>query len=208
MNKEEYEKWRSDSYNAESGHMNENDGYDCPICKNKGYISVINDGYEVGRECECIKKRKTIEQMKSCGLSVDVMNRCRFDNFETSEEWQKEIKGRAVDFVRAQSRSDGQGERSWWYIGGNPGSGKTHISTAIAMQMMKQGKSLQYYCWPTLTSKLHALAAGDSRDRQKRERILKDLRSTDVLYIDDFFKTGNGSAVSDCSDGFCMGRLL
>lgn len=204
MNKEEYEKWRSDSYNAESGHMNESDGYDCPICKNKGYISVINDGYEAARECECIKKRKTIEQMKSCGLSADVMSRCRFDNFETHEEWQKKIKGKAVDFVRAQIRSNGQGERSWWYIGGNPGSGKTHISTAIAMQMMKQGKSLQYYCWPTLTSKLNALAAGDSRERQERERILKDLRSTDVLYIDDFFKTGNGTVPSAAAVGLAF----
>ena len=41
-------------YNSREGNLT---GYDCPICRNKGYIFFMKDGYEYTRECACMEKR-------------------------------------------------------------------------------------------------------------------------------------------------------
>ena len=35
-------------------------GYDCPICKNKGVIHYLKDGYEFAKPCECMKLRDSL----------------------------------------------------------------------------------------------------------------------------------------------------
>ena len=44
----EFLQMKADSYNKKSGSLK---GYDCPICKNKGYIEKIVDENEVLAEC-------------------------------------------------------------------------------------------------------------------------------------------------------------
>ena len=43
MTDEEYEQWKADVYNSGIGDLNEKDGYDCPECKNKGFIAEVKD---------------------------------------------------------------------------------------------------------------------------------------------------------------------
>ena len=37
----EREQQKADMYNASVGSLNEEDGYDCSICKNKGYVAIV-----------------------------------------------------------------------------------------------------------------------------------------------------------------------
>ena len=42
-------------YNSRRGDLM---GYDCPICRNKGFVFLMKDGYEYTMECECMEKRR------------------------------------------------------------------------------------------------------------------------------------------------------
>ena len=37
----EREQQKADMYNASTGNLNEEDGYNCDICKNKGFVAVV-----------------------------------------------------------------------------------------------------------------------------------------------------------------------
>ena len=47
MSQKDWEQFKVDDWNKTEGNENENDGYNCPICKNKGTIAklVENNGW-------------------------------------------------------------------------------------------------------------------------------------------------------------------
>lgn len=73
------------------------------------------------------------------------------------------------------------------FITGN--SGKSHISTAICRELIKQGKRLKYMLWRDDLTYLKS-TAGDSTEHANRSARIKELKTVPVLYIDDLFKTG------------------
>jgi uncharacterized protein yqaM len=172
----EYLQLKADSYNSTTGSLT---GYDCPICKNKGYIEKIVDDSEVLVECKCLKIRDTLRRIKDSGLE-ELLRCCTFRNFETTEEWQKSIKSGAMRFAEQ--------DKGFFYIGGQSGCGKTHLCTAIIGALIKKGKSARYFVWREDSTMLKAMV----NDREYTECI-SGFKTTDVLYIDDLFKQSNVS---------------
>lgn len=171
------EELRARAYNKRQGDLK---GIDCPICKNKGYIAVFENDVEFMRECSCMKPRRSISRMEKSGLSSQ-LGKCTFDNYIASEEWQKRSKATALKFLN----SNGE----WFYAGGQSGAGKTHLCTAIVGEMLKQGKSAKYMLWRDEIVKLKA----NVNDDIAYSRQMDELKSADVLYIDDFFKVVGGN---------------
>lgn len=161
------------------GKLNEYDGYNCDECKNRGYIPTIYDDSIVYRECKCKKIRKSIELLKKSGLEGSIK---KIADFETFEEWQKEIKRKAIMFIN-------QGDARCYYIGGQSGAGKTHICSGIARELILKSKDTRYVMWVDMIERLK-----DYRD-PARKAYIDDIYSVEVLYIDDFFKPdGTGTA--------------
>ena len=52
-------------YNSRRGDLT---GYDCPICRNKGFVFLMKDGYEYTMECECMEKRRGKWRLQKSGL--------------------------------------------------------------------------------------------------------------------------------------------
>lgn len=163
-----------DNYNKTIGSLQ---GYDCSKCKNRGYFARIVDGYEVLTPCECLKLRETLHKIEKSGLKGSI-NKLTFDSFKTNAHWQELIKIKAKSFVE---NNNGK----WFYIGGQVGCGKTHICTAIVGELFKQGKTGQYMLWRDEAVKLKASV----NDYAVYKDIMDPLKTVDVLYIDDFFKT-------------------
>ena len=69
-----------------------------------------------------------------------------------------------------------------FYIGGQSGAGKTHISTLISKKLMEQGKPLLYCKWTELMDKLN------DWNNNQRDDLYNDVTAIKVLYLDDFFK--------------------
>lgn len=172
---------RIQRYNSKPGNL---DGYDCPICSNKGNVMIIRDGNEYFTECECMERRKGTWRLEKSGLA-DMVGRCRFDTFETETKVQETMKSMAMEFA-----SRGKG---WFFVGGQVGCGKTHICTAICNEFMEQGKSVRYMIWTEEVTKLKAI----KMDEEEYARQIAGWKRADVLYIDDLFKTRNGAQPTD-----------
>lgn len=178
----EYEQFQVDSLNDTIGDENTRDGYDCEKCKNRGWIAKLVDkdngeyGHCIG-ECECSTIRKSIMRMKRSGLE-DVIKEKTFAKFETLEEWHKVVKQSAMEYAKDPA--------GWFFIGGQSGSGKTHLCTAICRELLLRGMETYYMKWIEDAPKLKGL----SLDAEERENIISKYKNAKVLYIDDLFKTG------------------
>lgn len=167
-------------YNNSEGDLNTIDGYDCKVCKNKGFIAKVDDNAcEVYSLCQCQKIRATLKRAKESGLG-DILTEYTFDKYIATDEWQKHIKEKAQEFCKND-------DAHWFYIGGQVGSGKTHICTAIAAHYIKSGQEVKYMLWSEESKKLKSLV--NDIGYQDEIALYKDV---DVLYIDDFLKVRNG----------------
>lgn len=186
---ERYYKTMAEYYNRKEGHLHLQDGYHCAICKNKGYIAKAEKtefGYWTKMEyyCECQSVRKTIRQMKKSGLE-SIIGKYNMANYTTTEEWQKGVHDKANRFIR--QRLEYKESDDWFYIGGASGSGKTHICTAICRELLLKELSVRYMLWRDDAVKLKSALL----DFAEYDRMMKELKNVDVLYIDDLFKSGN-----------------
>lgn len=175
---EAYEQRKCDVYNKMQGALD--DGFDCPDCLNKGWIEVYVDDEHKMRECKCMERRRVNRRIKASGLG-NVIEHCTLDNFRTGEPWQGSLKRGAQAFL-----SDPNARL--FFTGGQPGSGKTHICTAICGELVKRGRKLLYVPWRDLLAKLMAVRFDD----KEYFEVLQKHRTADVLYIDDLFKTQSG----------------
>lgn len=155
-------------------------GYDCAKCQNRGYFNVVDGTYIKVRECECMKVRRSLRAIAISGMA-DLMGRYTLERYKTDESWQKTIKDGAELFLDHPD--------SGFFVGGNSGSGKTHICTAICGELIKRGKSVKYMVWTTDIRALKAVA----NDHEEYQMLFDALNGADVLYIDDLFKVRDKS---------------
>jgi DNA replication protein DnaC len=158
--------------------------YRCELCHDTGQIiHRVPGSIEISvSECECAIKRRNALRIKRSGLA-DVMSRYTFEAYKTPDKQTAAIKAAALRYV-AESRGE------WFVIVGRPGSGKTHICTAIVGKLIEGGKNCKYMLWRDEVRELKALVNDNSAYRER----MNLLKNVDVLYIDDFLK---GRAVSD-----------
>ena len=170
-----------ESYNKAEGTLNESDGYSCKLCNNNGYIfhpvEQFGSYRSVAAPCKCMKIRQTLRKLAASGLG-GIIQKYTFDSYEDKEEWQVKIKNKAYKFLENQT--------NWFYIGGQSGSGKTHICTAMCGRLLKQHKSVSYMLWVNDVKQLKSTVM----DSEEHEKLLDKYKNVDVLYIDDFFKQG------------------
>lgn len=183
--KELYER-RAREFNAVVGDLNDTGmgGVDCPMCRNKGVImtnqETVNGFWETRvRECKCMTTRRSIRRLVRSGLK-DVTSTYTFRRYEATEEWQKRLKEAAIRYVQ-DIRA---GETGWLYVGGQSGCGKTHLCSAVAVQLLKDGMDLRYMVWRDELRKLKAVV-----NSPEYTEMLDAWKTVRVLYIDDFFKS-------------------
>lgn len=161
------------------GFLNLKDGIECEKCLNRGYSEVFDETKLSTRivECDCIKARRAVDLIKKSGLG-DALKKCTFENFEQKKPHQKIMYQCARDYL------DGNGSE-WLFYGGQVGSGKTHLCTAVCGELLRQGKEVLYVLWKDESTKLKA----EIGDEESYSRDINRLKKVDVLYIDDLFKT-------------------
>lgn len=174
-----FSKMHCDYYNELQGTLK---GVECSRCKNKGSILVEIDGYTVLRMCECQKQRRALQALTKSGLK-ELVKEYTFDTYLTKEQWQYHIKQKALEYVTNP-------HQSWFFIGGQVGSGKTHICTAVVNRLMEKGFEAHYMLWRDEIVKLKS-SVMETEEYQKSMTFLKEVK---VLYIDDLFKTERGKS--------------
>lgn len=179
------EQLKVECFNAIEGKLNEKDGYNCPICKNKGLVAELAVRDEsmnaIFVECRCMATRYTIARMKRSGRA-DVIKKYTFANFKTDSPFQKTLKESAQAYVKA-----GKG---WFFMGGQSGCGKSHIGTAIFREFLLAGKPAQYMAWREDSARLKKLLGQEGAAYSDE---METYKTAAVLYVDDLFKTGKAS---------------
>jgi DNA replication protein DnaC len=151
-------------------------GVDCKICGNKGYTVVRLEGNMLAtRECSCMVKRRAMMETRKSGLD-GIVSKYTWKAYSTPDQRTEEIKKKALEYIRC-------GAENWFYISGIPGSGKTHICTAICSALLASGKQVKYVIWRELAQQLKA-----SLNTPEYQALMDSLKRPEVLYIDDLLK--------------------
>ena len=185
MTPREYEQFKVDGLNNTPGSRNEEDGYNCNICKNKGFVVKLvdhEDGsfHQVATDCKCTEIRNSIMRMKRSGLK-DIIKDYTFEKFEDAEPWQKAVKAAAMEYAK--------NPHGWFFLGGQSGSGKTHLCTAICRDFLLAGRSVRYMLWRDDVVKIKGLVT----DAEEYCKLIEEYKRVEILYIDDLFKTGKAA---------------
>ncbi len=111
--------------------------YTCQRCNDTGYIG--------DRMCSCFRELLVKENLKSSGIGA-LIDRQSFENFDTTSpdpEIAKKMK-KNLKRARAYVSSFEVGKSNNLLLLGNTGTGKTHISTAIARELIELGYEVLY----------------------------------------------------------------
>lgn len=175
---EEYAQRQVEWFNETEGELV---GKQCDICKNKGLVAFNDNGVMATRECGCMKERRSLWRIEKSGLK-DVIKKYSFANFVTENQSQKDVKATAVRYLADEANNQ------WFFVGGQVGSGKTHICTAICRKLLACGKEVVYMQWVRDVGFLK-YARKDEGEYIDKMNLLTTI---EVLYIDDLFKTETG----------------
>lgn len=167
----------ADTLNAESGSLT---GYDCPLCLNRGFFwRVRESGERYHEECSCMEIRRNMRYMRESGLS-ELLDRYTMQEWKRIEKWQEILRDMAIKYAESPT--------GWFYLAGRPGTGKTHICTALCGLLMQKGYRTRYMLWRDISVRAKAAV----NDEEKYQELIAPLKRVRVLYVDDLFKTGKG----------------
>ena len=184
LSKEEMLDFQIEMANEQEGNMHLVDNIMCDKCKNRGYITfkkyvkLYNSFVEAIKDCECMRRRKIIRNAINSGLGDYIKK--TFNDYVATEDWQKSYKELAVDFLKS--------EKEWFMMTGQSGSGKTLLCSIIANNLLRQNKVVQYITWTDFISRLKRDVMVD---QQKVSDYLNELKTVEVLFIDELLKKYN-----------------
>ncbi|MGM9647783.1 MAG: ATP-binding protein [Eubacteriales bacterium] len=152
--------------------------FNCPVCKDTGYVGQ--------KMCGCLKAALSEAGMKRAGLS-HLFETQRFDTF--SLEYYRHdprvyrVMQNYLDICRRFADRFDQDTRESLLFCGGTGLGKTHLSTAIAGEVVLKGFDVLYESAPNLLSAFEAERFGRSLTASVADtsRYL----TCDLLVIDD-----------------------
>jgi len=165
---------------GELNPQNYENNYKCQKCQDTGWITNGDTAYR----CNCQWERQIKYLLSFSGLE-DFVNDYTFEKYKASEKWQKHIFDTAKNFL-----DDCEG--NWFFIGGQVGCGKTHICTAIVIELLRRVISCQYMLWRDESVKLKAAV----NDYSQYEKMIDKFKKVRCLYIDDFLKVGGNGTVT------------
>ena len=150
--------------------------YDCPICKDTGYVG--------NEKCSCFRQR-IIERLYA---QSNIRKLTESANFEIlSEEY---YSGDDLERFRGAVRTSKEFIKNFessypnLFFYGTVGTGKSFLSVCIAKEILDMGHSVIYFSAVSLFSLLQANTF-DFKKTDELNALYDDLYSTDLLIIDD-----------------------
>ncbi|OYD13586.1 ATP-binding protein [Bacillus velezensis] len=138
------------------------------------------------KQCKCVKQKKIARLMEASGITEE-FEMLLFGNFITDGKpaMIKDAYECAMEYFKDFQKVKGERSNSIALLG-QPGSGKTHLLTAIMNNLIKK-KSVYCMYFP------YVEGMGNLRDNfDQLESKLDAMRKADVLFIDDLFKPVKG----------------
>ncbi|MBO5945702.1 MAG: ATP-binding protein [Clostridia bacterium] len=148
--------------------------YSCPACSDSGYAD--------GKMCACMREALIKENIKSSGIG-HLIDKQSFDNFSTSSYGEdSEFMESVLMIAKNYAYTFGPDSKNL-VLSGKTGTGKTHISTAIARVVIERGFDVLYDSAQNIISAFEddKFRTGYNRQGSSAEKYL----DCDLLIIDD-----------------------
>lgn len=153
----------------------------CEKCKNRRYFEKLNEQNHIIKiACECLKTYEIEKKLYYLGLK-DLKNN-RLNNFKVKYPFQKLMLEKSVQYLKEEKY-----HHQSFLLSGQIGGGKTHIASAITVELFKRGLNVLFVTWNNTINDLKKNNY-DFKYRDKYERVFSQLTNCDVLVIDDFLK--------------------
>lgn len=155
------------------------DDYECPKCRDRGYIFKDNGvGGEVAIPCECKDKKEALEKLQKSNLK-DAFKSRTFKTYATEKPFQLQAKTKAMKFCKEFKNTNAS-----LILCGQPGAGKTHLGTAAMLNLISQNVGCKYEEYTNMIMSLKQ-AVNDEENYIREEDKYTSPR---VLFLDDFLK--------------------
>lgn len=162
----------------------------CPKCGGRGWTVEMIDFYEDGypipmeRACDCRDALLLNARRKRSGITEAFLEK-NFDNFQVVGRPEAVVRAyrAARAYVSAYPEKSQQGA-SLALLGAS-GSGKTHLTCAVANALMEQGVDVVYFPYTERVREFRQRRFEDAWQEEHRRR----LKDCDLLLIDDLFKS-------------------
>lgn len=184
INYDELQQRAVESYNNTVGNLDNEDGIDCKVCKNKGWIQYVSkDGYLTVKQCECVAKRNTYKKAINSGLG-EYLNK-KLPDYKVESDWQQKCKDKVKDYMIYHSH-----DNIWFMACGTSGCGKTLLGSIIANNLLFNcGRKVLYLIWTDFISRLKRDMMSDLSGTVSD--YLEEVKKVDVLFLDEVIKKYN-----------------
>ena len=157
--------------------------YRCNICCDTGWILTPQENRQpLAISCECRKIEKLKSDWKYSGINVE-QSKLTFTNFEIWNESSQRTKETAIAYYQDFYEIKGRRKNSI-LLCGQVGSGKSHCSIAIALNLLKQRIKVVYMPYRDVITKIKQ----NMIDEEYYQKTISKYQLCEVLLIDDLFK--------------------
>nr|DAM13493.1 MAG TPA: Replicative helicase [Caudoviricetes sp.] len=156
--------------------------YECEKCHDVGFIIDKENNRAV--QCECMLVKRYKEILKKSGISEEFRN-MTFENYKTNRKPKIIIgaKKAAMEYVEGFEEFKNERRNSIAFLG-QVGSGKTHLTMAIANALMEKRIAVLYMQYREEIPKLKQ----NMLDTEYYQNQLSKFKEAPVLLVDDLFK--------------------
>ena len=163
--------------NTEIDNEDSLDEYKCPKCRDLRFILKDNEAIP----CTCKDVREAEEILLNSGISEEFRKK-NFDNFDYSYNIKVcDAFMKAKEYVKNFDKSS---KNNSIIFVGQVGSGKTHLSMAIANALMKKGVGVLYMPYRDNIISLKQ----NMMDEEYYRKAMNRFKRAKVLLVDDLFK--------------------
>lgn len=157
--------------------------YKCSSCRDTGWILKSREyGQPLAVECECRKKDKVKNQWKAFGINPEMSN-CTFGNFNVYNNISGKMKDTALSYIN-EFDDIRKTRKNSIMLCGQVGCGKSHLSMAIGINMIKRNMKVVYMPYRDVITNMKQNMLNEEYYRKSISR----LKECEVLLIDDLFK--------------------
>ncbi len=164
--------------------------YECDICKDEEWIYIKDEFglYSTARPCKCREAKLYKKIIESCGITESFLQK-NFDNYMITNKQTEAAYNMAKDYANTFSLIKDTKNNSIALVG-QVGSGKTHLTIAIANELMKENIGVRYMQYREDIPRIKRVAT----DEEEYTKEINKYKNATVLLIDDLYKSAIGKS--------------
>lgn len=158
--------------------------YECDMCKDEEWI--FDKGNNSARPCTCREKKIYERILEHSGISDSFLSK-NFNNYKPHSEYTNKALATAKHYISVFKDIKGTKNNSLALLG-QVGSGKTHLTIAVANELMKKNIGVRYMQYREEMPLIKQVV----NDQEAYIKTINQYKNATVLLIDDLYKNAIG----------------